>query len=144
MKYTTRIQINLPRNKVIELFDNTENMFKWQSGLQSFNHLSGEPGQVGARSKLIYKMGRREVEMVETITKRQFPDEFHGTYEAKNVWNRQENYFEETSDSNTTWITISEFKCSGFMKIMCWLMPGAFKKQTLKYMNQFKKFSENG
>lgn len=60
------------------------------------------------------------------------------TYEAKNVWNLQQNTFIETSKNETEWITISEFKCSGFMKIMCWLMPGAFKKETLKHMNRFK------
>ena len=30
MKYTTEIIIDLPRSKVIELFDSTENMYKWQ------------------------------------------------------------------------------------------------------------------
>lgn len=143
MKYTISIQIDLPREKVIELFDNTENMYKWQTGLQSFEPLSGEPGQEGARSKLRYKMGRREVEMIETITKRKFPDEFSGTYEAKGVWNQQQNFFEESDRNKTIWRTISEFKCSGFMKIMCWLMPGAFKKQTLQFMNKFKEFAES-
>jgi len=143
MKYEHKIEINLPRNRVIELFDSTENMRKWQPELISFEHVSGTPGQEGAKSKLLYKMGKRETQMIETITKRNFPDEFSGTYETKGVWNLQENFFKETGENKTEWTTISEFRCSGFMKVICWLMPGAFKKQTLKFMKRFKDFVEN-
>ena len=65
MKYTTKIDINQSLNKVIELFDSTENMYKWQPGLVSFEHISGKPGEEGSRSRLKYNMGRREVEMIE-------------------------------------------------------------------------------
>ncbi len=49
--YTVEIEIALPRDRVIELFDNAENLLKWQKGLQSFEHISGEPGQPGTTSK---------------------------------------------------------------------------------------------
>jgi len=143
VKYTTSILIDQPRSKVIELFDSTENMYKWQPELLSFEHISGEPGQDGAKSKMRYKMGKREIDMIETITKQNFPDEFDCTYEANKVWNLQQNTFREINSIQTQWISISIFKCSGFMKIMCWLMPGAFKKQTLKSMIRFKEFAEN-
>lgn len=94
MKYTSEIEINLPRERVIELFDNQDNMTKWQSGLISFEHVEGEVGQEGAKSNLKYKMGKREIEMVETITKRNLPDEFFGTYETKGVWNEVKNFAE--------------------------------------------------
>ena len=87
MKYNCEIEIDLPLNRVIELFDSTENLYKWQPGLISFEHLSGEPGQVGAKSKLQYKMGKREIEMIETITERKLPDELSCTYDAKGVFN---------------------------------------------------------
>ena len=143
MKYITEVEINLPREKVIELFDNTENLKKWQTGLQSFEHLEGDAGQEGAKSQLKYKMGKREIEMVETITKRNLPDEFFGTYETKGVWNEVKNYFTEESDQKTKWRLDTEFKGSGFMKIMMFVAPGMFKKQTLKTMNDFKAFAEN-
>jgi len=143
MKYTTTIDIRLPRDQVIALFDNTDNLFKWQPGLVSFDPISGEPGKEGAKSKLVYKMGKREVEMIETITSRNLPDEFSGTYEAKGVWNRQENFFEALDDTTTRWTSLSEFRCSGFMRIICLIMPGSFKKQTLVIMNSFREFAEN-
>ena len=49
MKYTTQVEINLPRKRVIELFDNSENLKKWQEGLISFDHIEGEAGKEGAK-----------------------------------------------------------------------------------------------
>lgn len=143
MKYTVEIDIDLPRDRVIELFDSSENMKHWQEGLVSYEHLSGTPGEVGAKMKLQYKMGKREIEMVETITKRELPDEFAGTYEAKNVFNIVDNTFVSVSEDKTKWVSYNEFQFKGFMKIIGFLMPGAFKKQSYKYMEDFKQFAEN-
>lgn len=142
MKYTQQIEINLPREKVIDLFDNPDNMKHWQPGLVSFELIEGEAGQTGAKMLLKYKMGKREIEMIETITVRNLPDEFSGTYEAKGVWNEVKNTFEATSDNNTIWKTENEFKFKGFMKLMAAIMPGAFKKQSFKYLQYFKEFAE--
>jgi hypothetical protein len=142
MKYELQITIELPRKRVIELFDNTDNLKKWQDGLQSFTPISGEVGKEGAKSKLEYKMGKREVEMIETITKRNLPEEFHGTYEANGVLNIQENYFTEVTPDKTLWTTKSEFRFQGLKKYFLSLMKSAFKQQTLKFMKAFKKFAE--
>ena len=143
MKYTTEVEINLPRKRVIELFDNPDNMPKWQPGLISFEHISGEAGQPGAKSRLKYKMGKREIEMIETVAIRDLPDEFSGYYETKGVWNEVKNYFSEIDSGKTKWKLEAEFKCSGFMRLIALVMPGMFKKQTLKSMMDFKKFAEN-
>jgi carbon monoxide dehydrogenase subunit G len=142
MKYSNEIEINLPLNKVIELFENPDNMKHWQPGLQSFEHISGARGQVGARSRLKYKMGKREIEMVETITKQNLPEVFAATYDAKGVHNLQFNKFIPVSENKTKWVTETEFKFSGFMKLISFLMPGTFKKQSQKYLDDFKAFSE--
>lgn len=143
MNYTLEILIDLPRERVIELFDNPDNLGSWQPGFISFEHLSGEPGQPGAKSKLLYNMGKREVEMIETIIKRNPPDEFDGTYEANGVYNLQKNRFIEVGENRTKWVSESVFKLSGFMAIMGFFMKGAFKKQSMKYLEHFKEFAEN-
>ncbi len=142
MKYSNEIEINLPLNKVIELFENPDNMKHWQPGLQSFEHISGTRGQVGARSRLIYKMGKREIEMVETIIKQNLPEVFAATYDAKGVHNLQSNKFIPVSEDKTKWVTDTEFKFSGFMKLIGFLMPGTFKRQSQKYLDDFKTFAE--
>jgi hypothetical protein len=142
MNYTVDITINLPREDVIALFDNTDNMTKWQPDLISFEHMSGEAGKKGAKSRLNYKMGKRNIEMVETITKNDLPNELSGTYAAKGVFNIISNRFETLDSNQTKWISENEFQFSGFMKIIGLFMKGSFPKQTLKVMNQFKKFAE--
>lgn len=142
MKYSNEVIINLPIKKVIELFDSEENLFKWQPELLSFEHLSGEKGEVGAKSKMNYKMGKREIEMIETITVKNLPKEFSATYEAKGVWNEMKNYFEEIDDHSTRWRSDSHFEFSGFMKLIGLFMPGSFKKQSQKSLEQFKAFAE--
>ena len=142
MKYTTEVEINKPIDRVVELFDNPGNLKEWMDGLQSFQHLSGTPGQPGAKSLLKFKMGKREIEMIETIKVRNLPHEFSGTYEAKGVYNVVTNRFVPLAENRTKYITEQEFQFSGFMKIIGWLMPGAFKKQSMKYANDFKNFVE--
>lgn len=143
MKYKADLEINLPRNRVIELFNSSENLKKWQKGLISFDHVSGEPGKPGAKSKLKYIMGKREIEMIETVTVNNLPDEFSSTYEAKNVWNEVKNYFDKLGDNTTLWRTENEFRFKGFMKLLALFIPGAFKKQTCSHMDEFKAFAES-
>lgn len=143
MKYSTEIEINLPVAKVIELFDDPENLKHWQPGLKSFEHISGVPGQVGAKSKLLFQMGKREMEMIETITARNLPQEFSGTYEVDGVFNIVKNYFVPIDENRTKYISEQEFQFKGFMKIMGWLMPGMFKKQSQTFLENFKNFAEN-
>ncbi|MFZ5843881.1 MAG: SRPBCC family protein [Pseudomonadota bacterium] len=142
MKCRLEIDIDLPRERVIALFDDPANLKRWQPELLSFEHLSGEPGQVGAKSRLRYQMGKREVELIETIIERRLPDVFSGSYETKGMWNGIENRFVELDNGHTRWIADNEFRGSGLLKLLIWLMPGAFKKQSFKYMQQFKTFAE--
>ncbi|RDY57638.1 SRPBCC family protein [Flagellimonas nanhaiensis] len=144
MKYTNQITIDVPRQEFLEKLNNSENMKHWQRGLVNYEHISGKPGEEGAQMRLDYKMGKREITMIETILKQNFPDELHTSYDTNGVLNIQHNYFEET-DGKTVWKSDSEFKFSGFgMKLMGFLMPGAFKKQSMKYLEDFKAFAENG
>ena len=145
MKYSIDITIELPRDEVIKKMDNTDNMKHWQKGLVSTEHISGTPGDIGAKMQLNYKLGKREFNLIETITKNNFPEEFHATYNTKGMHNVQENFFEETPEAHTKWISKCEFVPSGFMmRVMIFLMPGAFKKQSMKYMVNFKNFAEKG
>ncbi|MEQ9009514.1 MAG: SRPBCC family protein, partial [Ekhidna sp.] len=87
MKYTCEIVIDKPRDEVIKLFD------------------------------IKYDFGKRKMELIETITFRNLPDEFHGNYQTKGVVNIQKNYFKDEGQK-TKWISETEFKFSGFMKLM--------------------------
>lgn len=144
MKYSNQVIINKPIGRVIELFDSVENLYKWMPGLLSYEHISGEPGHAGAKAKLKFKMGKREIEMIETVTLRDLPHEFSGTYEAKGIYNPQRNLFIAIDANTTKYESISEFQFKGFgMKLLGLLMPNAFKKQSQIYLDKFKEFVES-
>lgn len=142
MKYKLDIIINAPITKVVELYSDQSNNKKWQEGCVSATHISGEKGQVGAKTNLVFKMGKRDMTMVETIIETNFPKRYAVQYEAKGAFNTVIAEFDKLDEAKTLLKIENEFKFSGFMKVLGFLMPGAFKKQTLKYMNSFKEFAE--
>ena len=142
MKYTCKIEINRPIEQVIERFDSIDNMYKWMKGLQKIEPFSGIQGEVGAKMKLTFQMGKRSMEMIETITVKDLPNEFSGTYDAQGVHNIVKNYFKVIDNYRTLYYTEQEFQFKGFMKIIGLLFPGAFKRQSMKYLEDFKEFVE--
>ena len=142
MKYTTEITIHLSREKVIELFDSTENLYLWQPGLKNFEHLSGEPGKEGSQSTMVFDGRKGDLVMTETITKRNLPEEFHAVYKARGVYNQVFNYFIEPEPGTTLWRNENIFKFGGLMALMAPFMVKAFKDNTLLSMERFKVFAE--
>ncbi len=144
MKFTCSVTVNLPRPRVIELFDNPDNMKHWQDGFISFTHKEGEPGQPGAMSIVKYSINGREMELTERVEVRNLPEEFSGSYESKYTFNYMKNTFHEIDLRTTRWDAEIEYtRMSGIMmKVMSWVAPGMFKKQTQKWMDQFKAFAE--
>ena len=145
MKYESEIIVDVPLTEFISKMDNIENMKHWQRGLKSAEHLSGIPGELGSKMKLHYDFGNRKMALIETITKRNLPNELHATYTTDGMHNVQQNFFEEVTDQQSRWVSKSEFMPLRFtMKVMLFLMPRAFKKQSMTYMNDFKNFAEEG
>ena len=145
MKYESEIIVDVPLEEFIWKMDNVENMKHWQRGLKSAEHLSGIPGELGSKMKLHYDFGSRKMDLIETVTKRNLPDEFHATYTAEGMQNIQQNFFEKVSENQTRWVSKNEFMPLSFaMKVMLFVMPKAFKKQSKTYMRDFKNFAENG
>lgn len=145
MKYTVEVTIEASRDRVVAAFDDPANLKHWMPGLLSFEPISGTPGQVGAKARLKFDMGGRQMEMIETITERNLPETFSGTYDANGVHNIVRNRFEPVGEKQTRWVAENEFIFAGFMmKVMGWLMPGVFRKQSLKYLEAFKAFVETG
>ena len=68
MKFSCSVEINASLDRVIELFDSSENLKEWQPDFVSFEHLSGTPGEVGAKSRIIYLMGPKKEPNELTLT----------------------------------------------------------------------------
>ncbi|RXG27217.1 SRPBCC family protein [Leeuwenhoekiella marinoflava] len=144
MQYTKKIIIDLPLEKTVEFMDSLENLKKWQEGLVQAKVIRGNFGEKGAKTELKYDFGKRKMTLIETILETDMPRLLIAEYTTKNVYNIQRNTFEATQDGKTIWTSESEFKFEGLaMKTFGFLIPGAFKKQSLKYMRDFKNFAEN-
>ena len=145
MKYTCTIEINLPLNKVVELWSNEAYFKHWQDGFQSITLIEGEPGTVGAKSKILLEQGKRKMELIETIISNNLPTEKKALYEHIHMTNTQTTRFEVVNPNTTRYISEVEYtKFNGFLpKLMAKLFPGMFKKQSQKWMDQFKEFAEN-
>ncbi len=144
MKYTIEETVNVPLTEFIKKMDDPENMKHWMRGFTHYEQVKGSPGEVGAQMKMFYDTGKRKFELLETIVKRDFPHEFHATYEMPGMYNMQRNYFSQTDDGKTKWVSESEFTSDKFMfKIMFWF-PGPFKKQSRLIMSDLKAFVEDG
>ena len=145
MKFKCSIDINLPREKVVELYNNPDNLGHWQDGFVEMEQLSGTSGEVGAKSKMIYEVGNRQMEITETILVSNLPEEFTGRYEHIHMVNTMKNTFTALNENQTRWEADVEYtKFNGFVpKLMAFLFPGIFKKQVQKWLYQFKAFAES-
>jgi uncharacterized protein YndB with AHSA1/START domain len=144
MRYQLELEIAAPRGRVVALFLDPDNLQQWQPDLVSFEQIgSGAPREVGAKSKQVHRMGKREIEIMETITIHSPPEVFAAIYEAEGVSNLISNRFTETAEGATRWVLDAHCKFSSLMlKLMAWLMPGMFRKQTRTFMQRFKEFAE--
>ena len=60
MKFTCSVEIDLPIEKVIELYDDPDNLIEWQDGFVAIEPISGTPGAEGAKARMVYMMRDQE------------------------------------------------------------------------------------
>ena len=112
-------------------------------------------GQVGTESRVVMQTGKQKLECIETITRRE-PADLHGIPEGSVVrfereivgggmWSAVRNRLTESGPETTLWECENEYRFSGvLMRLVGLLMPGAFRKQSLQHMQDFKAFAEQG
>lgn len=143
MNYTFATDINAPRERVAELAGNPDNRKHWMDGLESDEPLSGTPGTPGATSRLVFKTGKMTITMIGTVMARNLPDELSERFEASNVVTHATTRFVALAPHKTRYISEQAFHFKGlFNTLVGWLLQGEFKKQTLRHMENFKRFAE--
>ena len=144
MKFKLELLINKPRAELWKIFDNVENMSKWQPSLTGHELVSGAPGQPGAISKLTYEEGGREFVLVEKITHRDEPNRLDGMYENSFADNTIQNTFIEQSREQTLWVVETKFKFKTLlMKLMGNVMKKNYVRRTQRDMQRFKEMAES-
>ena len=144
MKFTCSVNIEKPVARVVKLFDNPDNLRHWQDGFISATLISGKQGTKGAKSKLKIQAGKNIIELTETILVKNLPQELTALYEHTQMDNTVTHRFTPLSPNSTRWT--SEIEYTRFRewipRLMANLFPGMFRKQTQKWLNNFKRFAE--
>ena len=148
VKYSEEIVINANIDTVVALFDNPYNMNEYMEGFEDYRLLEGKINEAGAKAEIIinFKEAGKEVQkiiMVEEIVINNLPLEKKIIYTTKGVSNSVNNRFLKISETQTKFINEQEFRFNGYMKIIGFFMPAAFKQQSRVYLKNFKEFTEN-
>jgi uncharacterized protein YndB with AHSA1/START domain len=119
-------------------FGNPENMDRWQRNFESYTHKSGEPGQPGAISELVFNEGDKKLFLKETITERRDPDFLAGSYESTYGSTVIVHHFEMINHSTTRWTSWCNFTFRGMMRLMTYFIAGSIRTRTREDMERFK------
>ncbi len=138
MKMKFEAEIRASRDVVWAAFNDPGNLSRWQPTLESFTHQAGVPGEPGAVSELVYNENGRNVTMTETVTERRKPVFMAGTYD--NAWATTliVNHFEEVDDNTTRFISYTNMKFKGTMKIMSLFVAKSIRARARADLNRFK------
>lgn len=141
MKYEAKIKAG--RDVVWTAFDNRDNLSRWQPTLESFTPVSGDPGQPGAVSELVYKEKGKKITARETITERREQQFLAGTVD--NAWATTliVNHFEKIDEHNTRFVTYTNMKFKGVMKLMSLFVARAIRARAQADLDRFKLFVES-
>ena len=123
-------------------------MKEYMQGIESYTVLSGNIREVGAKAELIFSyieedVVKRKIIMIEEVLTNNLPEEKKVTYTADAVYNIVTNKLIKISDNKTKFINEQEFEFKGYMKVMGFFMPSAFKQQSRIYLENFKNFVES-
>jgi hypothetical protein len=144
MKFTCTVEVDISPEQAAALFTDKSTLKDWQNGFVSAEPLSGTEGAVGSKAKLTYDTGKHRMELLETVKVNDLPREFTALYEHEHMTNTMTNRFIPLAGGGTRVETdIHYIKFNGFMpKLMSFIMPGMFRKQTQKWLDEFKAFTE--
>lgn len=139
MKSKSEVVINAPRERVLELWHSFEDQKKWQKGLESLEFKNGKPGYIGTQINYSYKLGRKKLNLQETLLKNNLPTEYQVLQESKGVISRQNHYITEPEPGKTLWTTVTEtrFQTLG-LRVIGWLSPGLFQREQQRTMEAFR------
>jgi carbon monoxide dehydrogenase subunit G len=139
----TKVVINKPVKEVWDFFKNPDNLIRWLTGFQKFEHISGEPGTVGAKAKHHFIERGKELildgELTEVINEKRIT----GILDSSMMLNTVTNNFNDLGNNKTEVSLSSDTQFKGFLwKQIGPLMKGEFKKRQEKDLQALKEILE--
>ena len=144
MKYSSAIIVDKPMEQVAALFADQNNNGEWQDGFVRKELLSGTEGRVGSKSTIYLKQGKRDMELTETIVADDLPHSIEAVYEHEHMDNTLITTFTAIGEHQTRYENHVDYTRINWVmpKLMAILFPSMFRKQSEKWMQNFKVFVE--
>jgi len=140
----TKIIINKPVKDIWEFLQKPDNLKPWLTGLQKVEHVSGEPGTVGAKARHYFLERGKELVLDEEILEVIPEKKLVGTLGSSMMLNTVTNSFTDLGNGQTEYSISSDTQFKGFLwKQIGPLMKGEFKKRQEKDMQTLKEVLEN-
>ncbi|NNE99316.1 MAG: SRPBCC family protein [Pyrinomonadaceae bacterium] len=142
LNYENTVSINKPPAEVWEKMMESENMGKWLKGFKSIETLSGEPGTVGSKYKIVIEEDGNRFEAIETVTEVVEDKRFAFTLDGEVLTN---DVVVSLADKGlTTEYTQAEtVEGKGFlMRAMFFWLQSEFSGRSKESLESFKKFAE--
>lgn len=141
----SKVIINKPVKEVWDFFRNPDNLIRWLSGFQKFEHISGIPGTVGERAKHHFLERGKELILDGELTEIIHEKRITGTLDSSMMLNTVTNSFNDLGNQQTEVTISSDTQFKGFLwKQIGPLMKGEFKKRQEKDLQTLKELLENG
>jgi uncharacterized membrane protein len=141
---TAAIEVNLPVDKVFDLFLDKEKFPAWKIGFVKYEVLSGTPGMVGCVTKLIYK----KFVMIETVLQNNKPHQYTTQYDHMQkdsvmLVHKAINKFTPVGDSTRIEVESEVVKTNNFFTaLMMKLFAKVGEKQFHDQLKLFKALAE--
>ena len=140
MKHQSEVIIDAAIDAVWQAFDDPGNARRWQPTLDSVKHESGERGQPGAVSSLVYADG--DVVM-QTVTERREPHFMAMSRESARGASIVVNHFEALDEGRTKWVVYRNMRFAGLAKLLAPFKMNAIAERFEDDMQRFKLMVES-
>ncbi len=138
MKIKVEAEIRASRDFVWAVFDNPDNLPRWQPTLESFTHQTGKAGQPRVSSELVYNENGKKITMTETVTERRKPQFMAGIYESARTTSLIVIHLEEIDDNTTRFVSYTNMKFKGIMRILSLFVGNSIRIRAEADLNRFK------
>ena len=136
-------EINVPKDKLAELYADPENNRKWMENVERSEQISGKSGMVGSKYRLVQKDGNTQRAFTATVLVRNLPDELKLILDSPSVQVTVKGKFIALTPERTKFISEEQFDFKNLSyKIGSFLVQRSIKKAHHKHMVAFKLFAE--
>ena len=155
MKFNDSVEIGLPREEVLQLLLDPTHLSRWRRGLVLHQPLSSDHGAVGTISRVILRKGSDEIEITETIARREPPNLAGISGETEVIVERElvadgmrgvtRDRIFAMNPRRTRWESENEYLFDSLKtRFLAPMKRGKFQKHARQQMRDFKAFAEQG